>query len=100
MLNLPGDGEVVTLELVHDPALGTVEVGNGFSHIVVQVEDLATTVSELSSRGIACGPIERPGPRVCNLHDPDGYRIELVEWPAGHADGMTTADFRPPEPLT
>ena len=25
--------------------------------------------------------------------DPDGYRIELVQWPAGHADGITAADF-------
>jgi hypothetical protein len=38
MLNLPGDGEAVTLELVHNPALGAVESGNGFSHIAVQVQ--------------------------------------------------------------
>jgi len=25
--------------------------------------------------------------------DPDGNRIELVQWPPGHADGMTAADF-------
>ncbi|MGH3088226.1 MAG: VOC family protein, partial [Rubrobacteraceae bacterium] len=25
--------------------------------------------------------------------DPDGYRIELVEWPPGHPDGLTEADF-------
>jgi lactoylglutathione lyase len=25
--------------------------------------------------------------------DPDGNRIELVQWPAGHADGITAADF-------
>ncbi|AZP15054.1 hypothetical protein EJC51_02235 [Streptomyces aquilus] len=25
--------------------------------------------------------------------DPDGYRIELVEWPPGHPDGITAADF-------
>jgi lactoylglutathione lyase len=96
MLNLPGDGEVVTLELVHDPTLGAVELGSGFSHIVVQVEDLAATLSELRSSGVPCGPIEYPGPAVCNLLDPDGYRIELVEWPPGHPDGITRADFRPP----
>ncbi len=26
-------------------------------------------------------------------HPPDGYRIELVQWPTGHADGITAADF-------
>jgi lactoylglutathione lyase len=27
------------------------------------------------------------------VHDPDGNRIELVQWPAGHPDGVTAADF-------
>jgi hypothetical protein len=30
------------------------------------------------------------------ITDPDGYRIELVQWPAGHADGITEADFAVP----
>jgi lactoylglutathione lyase len=25
--------------------------------------------------------------------DPDGRRIELVEWPPGHPDGLTAADW-------
>jgi lactoylglutathione lyase len=25
--------------------------------------------------------------------DPDGNRIELVQWAAGHADGITAADW-------
>ena len=25
--------------------------------------------------------------------DPDGNRIELVQWPAGHHDGITAADW-------
>jgi len=28
-------------------------------------------------------------------HLPDGFRIELVQWPPGHADGLTAADFDP-----
>ena len=63
------------------------------SHIVVQVEALADTVTRLAAAGLACGPIEHPGPATSWLGDPDGYRIELVEWPAGHADGITAADF-------
>jgi lactoylglutathione lyase len=27
------------------------------------------------------------------LTDPDGHRIELVQWPAGHPAGMTAADW-------
>lgn len=98
MLNLPGDGDVVTLELVHDPAIGAVAIGNGFSHIVVQVDDLVAALAGLDAEGVAHPGIERPGgaagAAVCNLRDPDGYRIELVQWPPGHPDSMTGADFR------
>ena len=38
-------------------------------------------------------PLGLDGPRTSWLTDPDGYRIELVQWPAGHADGITAADF-------
>src|SRR5262249_10809609 len=32
------------------------------------------------------------------LRDPDGYRIELVQWPIGHPDGMSQADLQGREP--
>ena len=36
-------------------------------------------------------------PRTSWITDPDGYRIELIaEWPTGHADGITKADFPDP----
>ena len=98
MLNLPGDGEVVTLELVHDPRLDRIDVGNGFSHVAVQVDDLAATLADLARQGIALGPPEFPGreggPMTFTLRDPDGYALELVQWPSGHPDDMTRADFR------
>lgn len=92
MLKFPTE-EVVTLELVHRPYDEPVDVGTGFSHLVVQVDDLADTVESLSRAGLRPGPIETPGgvggPRTANLVDPDGYRIELVQWPPGHPDGIT-----------
>lgn len=54
-------------------------------------------VDGAGAAGLTPGPMEFPGgsdgPRTAWLTDPDGYRIELVEWPAGHADGLTAADF-------
>lgn len=95
MLKFPTE-EVVTLELVHRPHDEPVDVGTGFSHLVVQVDDLADTVDTLSRAGLRPGPMERPGgpdgPRTAFLTDPDGYRIELVQWPPGHPDGITFAD--------
>lgn len=95
MLKFPTE-EVVTLELVHRAHDEPVDVGTGFSHLVVQVDDLADTVDTLSRAGLRPGPMERPGgpdgPRTAFLTDPDGYRIELVQWPPGHPDGITFAD--------
>jgi lactoylglutathione lyase len=98
MLNLPGDGDVVTLELVADPGLGALQPGNGLSHLAIQVADLDAKVADLAAQGVAVDGPRRPagaaGPKTAAVHDPDGYRLELVEWPPGHPDGLTRADFR------
>ncbi len=102
MLKLPTD-PFVSLELVHDPDAGTI-TPVGLNHLVVQVEDLHDTVTRLGPAGIeASEPSSPDGSEdfwTCWLTDPDGYRIELVQWPAGHPDGMTSADFsgESPEP--
>jgi lactoylglutathione lyase len=98
MLNLPGDGDVVTLELVVDPGLEAHTLGIGFSHLAVQVADLDGKLADLAAQGIGFDGPQRPagadGPKTAFVRDPDGYRLELVEWPPGHPDGMTRADFR------
>jgi lactoylglutathione lyase len=35
----------------------------------------------------------RNGLKTTFIADPDGRRIELVQWPAGHTDGITAADW-------
>jgi lactoylglutathione lyase len=96
MLKFPSE-DVVTLELAHQPGDRIVEIGTGFSHIVVQVDNLNATLEALSRAGLRPGSIEHPGgrdgPQTSWLTDPDGYRIELVQWPPGHSVGMTAADF-------
>ena len=96
MLKLPND-EFVTIELVHDPTQGDGKVGTGLSHFVIKVESMDATIAELSARGIdADVPVSPDGSddfRTTWIVDPDGNRIELVQWPAGHADGMTSADW-------
>jgi lactoylglutathione lyase len=98
MLKLPGD-EFVTLELVHDPHHGRVEPG-GLSHLVIQVEDAHATVARLAARGIQAADPGSPDRSAdfwtAWVTDPDGYRIELVQWPDGHPDGMTRSDLAVP----
>ena len=67
------------------------------NHLVIQVDSLEAVLANLAAQGIATEPASPPDLadelRTSWLTDPDGYRIELVQWPAGHADGMTEADF-------
>ncbi len=96
MLKLPRD-EFVTIELVHDPTQGEANVSTGLSHFVIKVEAMDATISELAARGIdADVPVSPDGSddfRTTWVIDPDGNRIELVQWPADHADGITAADW-------
>ena len=93
MLKLPDD-PFVSLELVHDPAR-PVSSTDAVNHLVVQTDDLDATITDLATRGVPAEPQAEPGPglRTSWLTDPDGYRIELVQWPAGHPAGMTAADM-------
>ena len=91
------DEPVASLELVHRPGGGRVDVGSGFDHLAIQVDALAATLEMLTEAGLEREPLQYPagphGPKTSWLTDPDGYRIELVEWPPGHSDGITAADF-------
>lgn len=102
MLKLPGD-VFVSLELVHDPAAGPVHSA-GLNHLVVQVDDLHATVARLSANAIEAGAPSSPTGSddfwTAWLTDPDGYRIELVQWPPGHADGLTRTGFPGQHPST
>ena len=93
MLKLPDD-EFVTVELVHDG--NAVDRGTDVSHFVVQVESMADTLDVLADHGIkpvAPGQESDDGLKTTFIADPDGRRIELVQWPAGHTDGITAADW-------
>lgn len=95
MLALPEEAEV-SLELVHRADTGPVDPG-GFDHLAVQVDDLEATRADLVAAGLEPDGVEVPGgprgPRTVRVVDPDGYPLELVQWPPGHPVGMTREDF-------
>ena len=94
MLKLPDD-EFVSIELVHRP--GADVGGSGLSHFVITVESMTTTLADLAARGVRAEEPSSPDGSedflTAMLTDPDGNRIELVQWPAGHPGGMTGDDW-------
>jgi len=76
-----GDDESV-LELTFNHDGRTYELGTGYGHIAIGVDDLDATLARLAEQGIEP---ERPpyqvregGSWLCFVRDPDDYRIEII----------------------
>jgi lactoylglutathione lyase len=81
-LGVPGK-DVPELELTYNFGVDSYELGTGYGHVALTVEDLDVTLERLAGQGIEP---ERPpyqvregGSRICFVRDPDSYRIELIE---------------------
>ena len=77
-----GDHDSV-LELTYNHDGRTYDLGTGYGHIALAVDDLEATLEQLQGQGIEP---ERPpyqvregGSLICFVQDPDGYRIELID---------------------
>jgi lactoylglutathione lyase len=81
-LGVPGQ-DSPELELTHNFGVDSYELGTGYGHVALTVEDLDGTLERLAGQGIE--PEREPytvregGSRLCFVRDPDGYRIELIE---------------------
>ena len=77
-----GDHENV-LELTFNHDGRAYELGSGYGHIAIGVDDLDDTLAQLADQGIE--PEREPyrvregGSRICFVQDPDGYRTELID---------------------
>ena len=98
MLKLPDD-EFVTIELVSSASGGEdVDLGNGMSHLAVQVDSMDEAVKVLREHHVEVeepkSPDGTPGFPTVTVKDPDGRDIELVQWPPGHAAGLSADDWK------
>ncbi len=71
------------IELTHNWDTDRYEIGDGFGHLALGVDDIYRTCEGLRAKGV---PISRePGPMkhgstvIAFIQDPDGYKIELIE---------------------
>ena len=82
-MSLPDDGPEPRLELTYNFGVDSYELGTGYNHIALTVQDLDGTLERLGSEGIEPEKppyrIREGGNRICFVRDPDGYRVELIE---------------------
>ena len=81
-MGFEGDGPRLELTFNFDRKV-PYEIGTGYGHIAITVDDMEQALERLSTMGIEP---ERPpytvregGSLLCFVRDPDGYRIELIE---------------------
>ena len=86
-MGLPGDEP--RLELTYNHGVDSYDLGTGYNHIAIAVEDIEATLAGLAEQGIEPEkPPYRPGGRttgslIAFVRDPDGYRVELIERAGG-----------------
>jgi lactoylglutathione lyase len=80
-MGLPGEGD--RLELTYNFGVESYELGTGYGHIAVTVDDLDATLERLAGQGIEpekpAYSVREGGSRLCFVREPDGYRVELIE---------------------
>jgi lactoylglutathione lyase len=77
------EARAAVLELTHNWDTNSYDLGNGYGHVAIEVDDAYKACEEVTRRG---GKVTRPaGPMkhgttvIAFVEDPDGYKIELVE---------------------
>jgi lactoylglutathione lyase len=75
--------EGAVLELTHNWDTPAYELGNGFGHIALEVDDAYAACTQIKARGgkvvREAGPMKHGTTVIAFAEDPDGYKIELIQ---------------------
>jgi lactoylglutathione lyase len=81
-LGYGAEEENTVLELTHNWDTGEYDLGSGYGHIAIGVDDVYATCEAIRAKG---GKVVRePGPMMHGttvlafVEDPDGYKVELL----------------------
>ena len=75
--------EGAVLELTYNWDESEYDLGTGYGHIAVEVDDAADTCNAIRNAGGTvtreAGPVKGGSTVIAFVQDPDGYKIELIE---------------------
>jgi lactoylglutathione lyase len=77
------ESQAAVLELTHNWDTKSYDLGNGYGHVAIEVENAARACDEVRQRGgkvtREAGPMKHGTTVIAFVEDPDGYKIELIE---------------------
>ena len=77
------ESEQAVIELTYNWDTDSYDLGNGFGHIALAVDDAAAACDAIRQRGgkvvREAGPMKHGTTVIAFIEDPDGYKIELIE---------------------
>ncbi|HLQ24362.1 MAG TPA: lactoylglutathione lyase [Acidiferrobacterales bacterium] len=77
------ESEQAVIELTYNYGVDRYELGTGFGHIALEVDDVYAACAEIKQRGgrvvREAGPMKHGTTVIAFVEDPDGYRIELIQ---------------------
>ena len=77
------ESEQSVLELTHNYGIAKYDLGTGYGHVAIEVDDAAAACAAVRAKGGSvtreAGPVKGGTTVIAFIEDPDGYKIELVE---------------------
>ena len=77
------ESEAAAIELTWNWDTASYDLGKGFGHVAVAVQDAYAACAEIERRGgkvvRPAGPMKHGTTVIAFVEDPDGYRVELIQ---------------------
>jgi lactoylglutathione lyase len=77
------ESEHAVVELTHNWDTDSYQLGDGFGHIALAVDDAYAACEQIKARGgrvvREAGPMKHGTTVIAFVEDPDGYKIELIQ---------------------
>lgn len=77
------EDEGAVIELTHNWDTSAYDLGNGYGHIALEVEDAYDACARIKEKGgrvtREAGPMKHGQTVIAFVEDPDGYKIELIQ---------------------
>ena len=77
------ESDQAVLELTHNWDTSSYELGEGYGHIALGVDDIYGTCEQIRQQGGKVvrepGPMKHGSTVIAFVEDPDGYKVELIQ---------------------